>query len=529
MMLLSCLLPIVALADTWQDPETKVNYTYTVGNSEAIVTAGSDSKAGSPSVEGDIEILSKFIVDGNEYAVTSIGEYAFRLRTKLTGVTIPSSVTSIGRYAFWNCTKLTSVKISEGVKNIGFFAFNGCSSLTNFNIPSSVTSIESTFSGTAWYNNQPDGILYYDNWLLGYKGNKPTGNITIIEGTKGIAGSSFFQCPDITSITIPHGVISIGEMAFTGCKGLSSIIIPEGVTNIDYSVFSACSGLTNVTIPASVTTIGTSAFSGCSALSSITIPNSVTTIGNDAFYGCKSLTCITIPYGVVSLGSWAFGNCTSLTSISIPPSVTNISSAFYNCNGLTEVHISDLSAWCGLKIDGRDGNPLFYAKHLFLNDTEITDLVIPDDVTRISNHAFTDCISLKSVTIPEGVKSIGYLSFGYCTNLSNVITLIRNPYDIDLGGFAFYGSYDKAALYVPKGSKEKYEAAYGWKEFETIIEVSNQTKGDVNDDGNVDVADIGTVIDVMASGTNDTAADVNGDGKVDVADISTIIDIMAGK
>ncbi len=54
--------------------------------------------------------------------------------------------------------------------------------------------------------------------------------------------------------------------------------------------------------------------------------------------------------------------------------------------------------------------------------------------------------------------------------------------------------------------------------------------GDVNGDNNVDVADIATVIDVMAgsvTGDAGKAADVNGDGNVDVADIATIIDIMA--
>ena len=52
-------------------------------------------------------------------------------------------------------------------------------------------------------------------------------------------------------------------------------------------------------------------------------------------------------------------------------------------------------------------------------------------------------------------------------------------------------------------------------------------KGDVNGDGTVDVADISSIITVMADGTNDAKADVNGDGTVDVADISSVITIMA--
>lgn len=54
--------------------------------------------------------------------------------------------------------------------------------------------------------------------------------------------------------------------------------------------------------------------------------------------------------------------------------------------------------------------------------------------------------------------------------------------------------------------------------------------GDVNADGAVDVADISSVISVMASDGNDplsVRADVNGDGAVDVADIAEIISIMA--
>ena len=56
-------------------------------------------------------------------------------------------------------------------------------------------------------------------------------------------------------------------------------------------------------------------------------------------------------------------------------------------------------------------------------------------------------------------------------------------------------------------------------------------KGDVNGDGTVDVADIATIISVMAadSDASKDAADVNGDGTTDVADIATVISIMAGE
>ena len=94
--------------------------------------------------------------------------------------------------------------------------------------------------------------------------------------------------------------------------------------------------------------------------------------------------------------------------------------------------------------------------------------------------------------------------------------------------------FTSATLYVPIGAKEKYEATDGWKNFETIIETDfkDESKGDVNGDFVVDVADIASVIDVMADSVgadpeSARKADVNGDGVVDVADIATIIDVMA--
>jgi hypothetical protein len=68
-----------------------------------------------------------------------------------------------------------------------------------------------------------------------------------------------------------------------------------------------------------------------------------------------------------------------------------------------------------------------------------------------------------------------------------------------------------------------------------LIPISHKTEdGDVNGDGVVDVADIATIISIMAHVTVPDAspsgtADVNGDGVVDVADIASIISIMAEK
>lgn len=71
-------------------------------------------------------------------------------------------------------------------------------------------------------------------------------------------------------------------------------------------------------------------------------------------------------------------------------------------------------------------------------------------------------------------------------------------------------------------------ATASWTSYSSIT-IKTAKQGDVNGDFVVDVADIASVISVMADGTNDATADVNKDGTVDVADIATIIDEMAAQ
>lgn len=109
---------------------------------------------------------------------------------------------------------------------------------------------------------------------------------------------------------------------------------------------------------------------------------------------------------------------------------------FQNCNGLTTVHISDLEAWCKIKFNYAQSNPLYYAHHLFLNGTEVKDLEIPNSVTSIRNEAFCGCSGLTSVIIPNSVTSIGDDAFRYCSGLTSAT--ISNSVT-SIGEFAFSG------------------------------------------------------------------------------------------
>lgn len=161
---------------------------------------------------------------------------------------------------------------------------------------------------------------------------------------------------------------------------------------------------------------------------------SVTEIDQYAFMGCNELTSVTMPQGITTIGVGSFEDSKKLTSINIPSSVTEIKSkAFYNCDGLKRVDITNVASWCGIAFSDY-GNPLYYAQHLFADGKEVTDLTIPDDVIAINSRAFNGFAALKSVNIGKGVKTIGSYAFAWCSSLTS-ITL---PEQVEsMGGYVF--------------------------------------------------------------------------------------------
>ena len=338
-----------------------------------------------------------FEVDGIYYNLINSGTVEVTYKGGSSNVysgdiVIPSSityngntynVTSIGSFAFGYCTGLTGIEIPNSVTTIGSSAFYGCSGLTSIEIPNSVTSI---------------------------------------------GDHAFADCTGLTSVVIPNGVTSIEHGTFYCCYGLTSIEIPNSVTSIGGSAFYSCSGLTSIEIPNSVTSIEQGVFYGCSGLTSVTIPNSVTSIGTDAFNSCTSLTSVTIPNSVTSIGYSAFSGCTGLTSVVIPNSVTSIGHyAFSGCSSLSAVYISDLSVWCNMDFVSSFSNPLSYGGNLYLNGELLTELVIPDDITTVSQYAFYGCSSLTSIKIPNTVTDISSTAFACCSNLESITVASDNP------------------------------------------------------------------------------------------------------
>ena len=300
---------------------------------------------GTYAVSCDTELakyLTEIIIpaEHNKKAVTKIAKRGFSDCESLKTVIIPNTVTSIEDGAFEECSKLTSVEIPNSVTNIGHSAFYYCTELTNIEIPDSVSSI---------------GISVFDHCLAleSIDVDENNQNYCDIEGVLFTKDKkTVIRCPagkSESSFSIPDGTTTICASAFALCSNLTSIAIPYGITSIDTYTFAGCSKLTSIEIPNSVASIGEYAFDGCIALESMSLPF----IGNGSdktylgyIFGARhprynkdevpeSLKSVTVT-GCTSISSDAFIHCSNLTNVIISNNVTSIKNdAFYNCSNLT--------------------------------------------------------------------------------------------------------------------------------------------------------------------------------------------------
>ena len=371
-------------------------------------------------------------------SVTSIGDGAFYNCWSLTGIEIPGSVTSIGNYAFSECPNLTSIEITKGVTRIGNYAFNECYNLNTINIPKSVTSIgKGAFYETAWFNNQPNGVVYAGKVLYKYKGTMPENtSITVKDGTLGISGNAFSDCYCLTSIEIPNSVTNIGENAFYYCN-LKEVHINNisAWCNIDFENNSAnplyythnlyLNGelITELVIPEDITGIKSYAFYNCTSLTSIEIPKNVTSIGERAFYGCSGLTSVEIPNSVTSIGEYAFYDCSGLESITSLIPAENL----FAINSYTFGYLYDNSCTLYVPCGAKDTYASTSGWNKFINIVELEPETIPTTVTiTIDQYGCGTYCSPYALDFSniEGLKAYSAIGFNSSTQVVTLATVM---------------------------------------------------------------------------------------------------------
>ena len=487
-----------------------------------------------------INLTSVVIPEG----VTNIGSSAFNGCRALTSITIPESVTDICDYAFYECSSLTSIIIPESVTSFGNSAFTGCSSLTSATIGNSVTNIgNDTFSQCSSLTSVSIGNSVTTIGQDAFNGCTNLTSVNIPNSVKTIDRNAFTGCSGLTSVTIPNSVTSVGNMAFSNCNRLSSVTIGNSVTFIGEKAFYNCNRLISVRDGnESPQNIDANCFSNRGSIT-LYVPYGSKSAYEAASYWrdfseiiegestddgliftidkenmeaevvtlLNSTDKIVIPasiefegetYSVTCIGNNAFKDCSNLASITIPPTLKRVKTgAFKNCTSLAKVIVTDIAAWCGIIYDGDDVSngdfPLGCARHLYSDEnTEITELVVPEDVTRIEARAFRDAEYVTSITLSSNLTYIGVEAFRGMRFLSTInipanVTNIEKWAFLDCSGLKDVYCYAEnvpstmsdafdglnagiVTLHVQAGAVDSYKASTPWSSFGTIVAIGEE-------------------------------------------------------
>lgn len=404
--------------------------------------------------------------------VTLIRGSAFEGCVKLKSIDLSDNLTKIDEDSFKECHALTEITIPESVVEIGSEAFAYCKNLVTININKNPDLViaGSAFSGTKWYDSQPDGVVYLDRFALSYKGGKGSGlKVNFKEGTTAVCDGMFYDSEfdeetfSLVGVTFPDTLTYIGGNAFRKCVNLKDVILPESLTYIGGGAFEGCTALKSVTIPTGVKDLRHS-FTR-SGLESVTLK------GNPdmwyyAFYECENLKEVTLPENLESIHDYAFYGCKALENITLPESVKSIEGgAFQNCENLNEInHSGEIYIVSGFAFKDTawekaqpEGFVCFGDVILYYNGKDaktMEELIIDDGIKGVADGAFTELKNLKKVVFPQGIKAIGAYSFKR-TGVDSIVI----PESVEFVGYsAFANCSELTSLDMKGGGVIEYEA-----------------------------------------------------------------------
>ena len=293
-----------------------------------------------------------------------------------------------------------------------------------------------------------------------------SGNITIPgfldEKTVVSVGSEAFKsATNITGVTVSDSIHSIEYGAFNGCNSLTSVDLGS-VTKLSFDVFKNCTSLTSITIPK---TLKEGAVSPClnnQNITSITLEEGLTVVPS---YLCANtgITEITIPSSVKEIDYKAFQDCSNLTNVDLGQLEKISFEVFENCPKLTNIKIPKtlkegavspcLSNQNITSITLEEG--LTVVPSYLCANTGITEITIPNSVTKIDYSAFDDCSNLKKITILDNVTEMGFY------NIDSSESIFKN-HNEDLTIYCYEGSmaanyaikYNIKYVYLPRNASD---------------------------------------------------------------------------
>ncbi len=356
-------------------------------------------------------------------------------------------VESISVGAFKGSSELKEIKIPISIKKIDENAFLNCNNLENV-----------YYEGTLedWCNikfsNEYSNPMFYSKHLYIKDSN-----------------NEYYDATSVEELVIPNVVDCIGDYQFYNFGNIKNIVISEKVESIGKDAFYNCSSLENIYYNGMMDDwcdieLGNEYSNLMSYKVNLYMKDS-----NNEYCEIANLSELIIPDSAINIGDYQFSNFDNIIQVVIPNNVISIGDyAFSECGSLENVYYEGtLEDWCNIKFSNEYSNPMIYAQHMFMLDsnyeyyeiTGITELVVPNKVTSIGNYQFYGFNNIKKVVVLDGVTSIGKYAFGRCSGLES-ITLPFVGHTLNEKKNTHFGyifgaySYSENQKYVPGTLKE---------------------------------------------------------------------------
>lgn len=366
--------------------------------------------------------------------LTQLSDRCFQ-ECNLTSVVIPEHIDVIPEYCFYYIESLESVSLGNATE-VGERAFSRCSALKNI----------------AW----SDRLVSIGERAFSYC--YALEEITLPDSVETVYGYAFQRCDALKKITLGKGVEVFGvysylsdgvsfndaKLALYQCNNLEEIAVSE-----ENAVYRAVEGvLYGKSVCGEEYSEGAVLYSVPSARvqTELTLPASVKIVLPYAFQYQKSVTALTLNEGLENIGKGAFYSSTSLTELHLPSTVRQIGAGILLSSKIRSFSIDEHNP-----VFSSDGNLIYSGDKLmiyvgispdvviragtveiesgvFMNNAQITSLVIPDSVTTIGAKAFTNCTKLTSITIGSGLQNLDPTAFAELPALQTITVSENNPY-----------------------------------------------------------------------------------------------------
>lgn len=257
-------------------------------------------------------------------------------------------------------------------------------------------------------------LIIEDNILKGITDKNLT-SVILFPNIKEIT-NNVFERSNITEITLNDGIEKIGNECFLGSK-IKKINFPSSLKFIGTSAFLDCNELEEIDMSKTQIEILSESIFFDSGLKNIILPQNLKIISSEAFCGTDKLQNIKINKSIEEIGFMAFYK-SGLTNIIFHNNIKEIGfMAFADCINLTKVDTSS-EIW---------SNECLIDLGAFQNCISLTEVILPENVSRLEGYTFIECKKLNKFFLPKNLKSIG--EQGLRTNY-NINTIIFNSTQI---------------------------------------------------------------------------------------------------